>query len=394
MKSFLRKFFIISIELAIITGALWFIAQRRGINPVSQIAPALEEKAQEGTQEEVLFPEPAIPEEKSFKWKFKGVNYSLSVTLYGSTYDYYRSLPKAYIYSGELPSDWESRYYAMFLNIHDSDKSIVRLAEDLQSLGKKHKLSESQIVDLALSFVQSIPYDDAKAKNILAKDGSAVMLHPYEVLWKQTGVCSDKSLLAYSILREMGYGSALFIYDQNNHMAVAVECPENHSTYKSGYCYAETTSSGNKIGIIPSIDTESNKTVDLASYDPEQIQRMNLAELGEVKIFLPTHGKQYFGIIETRKVTDEIISLKEKIAKILPDLKALKKTIGEREEKLEDMEDDMNEYKDRGDVDKYNELVEKFNELLEKYKKDVKEYNEQASLYNGYIKKYNSLIKQ
>ncbi len=28
------------------------------------------------------------------------------------------------------------------------------------------------------------------------------------------------------------------------------------------------------------------------------------------------------------------------------------------------MEEDMEKYKDKGDIDKYNELVEKFNELL------------------------------
>jgi hypothetical protein len=282
----------------------------------------------------------------------------------------------------------------MFLKLHSSDKSIAKIVEDLRSLGERRKLSEDQIVDLVLSFVQSIPYDDAKAKNILAKDGSAAMLYPYEVLWKQSGVCSDKSIMAYSILREMGYGAALFIYDQNNHMAVAVECPKKYSTYGSGYCYAETTSGGNKIGIIPSIDTESNKTVDLLSYDPEQIQKMNLEELGEVKIFLPTRGKQYSGIIETQKIINEINSLKKKISSALPKLKSLKKTIEEEEKKLESMEEDMEKYKDKGDIDKYNELVEKFNELLKKYKKDVEEYNEQASLYNGYIKKYNSLIKQ
>lgn len=396
MKSFLKKLIIITLELAVITMALWYIAQKKGIQNVSQIAPAIQQTVEnvQGKVQENSFPELSGETTKTFDWTYKNRKYGLDLVLYQSAYEYYRSLPKEYFYSGELPQNWEEEYYARFLESKGSDKTISQLAQKIRGLGEKNKLSENQIVDLVLAFVQSINYDDAKAKNILAKNGSERMLYPYELLWQQSGVCSDKSILAYAILREMGYGAALFIYEDNNHMSVAVQCPKNYSTYGSGYCYAETTSTGNKIGIIPNIDADSNKTVDLSSYSLDKIQTLNLKELGQVTILLASQGKEYSGIVETEKISNEIDSLKKKMEALLPKLKSQKNEIADEEKKLKKWENDLEEYKDAGEYEKYNSLVEEFNDLIGQYKKDVKKYNSDAELYNQYVERYNVLIKQ
>jgi hypothetical protein len=286
----------------------------------------------------------------------------------------------------------------MFLTRAQNDESIAILAKDLQALGKKHRLSDDQIVDLTLAFVQTITYDDAKAKNILAQTGSETILYPYETLFEQAGVCSDKSLLATVLLREMGYGTAIFAYEQDNHMAIGIECPKDSSTYGSGYCYAETTSVGNKIGIIPTFDSTSNKTVgtdELVAIDSQQAQQAKLQQLGQVTIYQQTiSGKQYSEVIETKKIIAEIDSLKKSIETLLPQLQEQQKTIAKEEKKLAEMKKTLETYQNGQSVEKYNALVQEYNDYLEKYKKDVKKYNEKVALYNKTIQRYNTLIKQ
>lgn len=398
-KSFLKKLFIIAFELAIIAGLLWLIIQKKEINSASEIVPAIQQTIQDFKQDNIQ-PKEEIPLElsepatKTFAWEYRGKKYNLSQTLYKSVYEYYRAQSKDYSYSGTLPDNWQEEYYAMFLKTNVADKSIPEIVSKIQDLGKKNNLTDDQIVDLALAFVQSIEYDDAKAKNILTQAGNESMLFPYETLYEQRGVCSDKSFLAYALLRQMGYGTALFTYEQENHMAVAIACPKNYSTYASGYCYAETTSVGNKIGIIPSIDTESNKVVNLAKYDFDQSQEIKLKELGQVTINLPSQGREYSGIIQTEKLLEQINQLKKSMENLLLELKSQKSAINKEEKSLNEMKDDLDEYKEDGDIDKYNSLAEKYNDLVEKYRKDFKKYNNNVILYNQDVKKYNTLIEQ
>lgn len=391
------------IELAVIAGLLLYVYQKKGLESPSQIIPALQELVSETkTQLEIEkktnpFPELQNPVSREFNWEYKGAKYKLTETLYQSVYEYYKTAPKMFSYTGELKQNWQEEYYGMFLTRDENDKSIASLAAKLQELGLKHKLSDDQIVDLTLAFVQAIVYDDAKAKNILAQTNSETILYPYETLFEQAGVCSDKSLLAVALLREMGYGTAIFAYEQDNHMAIGIACPKDSSTYGSGYCYAETTSVGNKIGIIPSFDSASNKAVgadELTALDSQQAQQAVLQQLTLVTIYQKTSGRQYLGIIETKKIIAEIDSLKKSIATLLPQLQAQKKTIAKEEKKLGDMKKELDAFQNDQNVEKYNELVKEYNNYLDNYKKDVKKYNEKVALYNKSVARYNILIKQ
>ena len=393
LKTFLKKLFIVVLELAVIAGGIYYLAQKRGIHTLSQIMPAVEKEVQ---SQEKPFPPLSQPTEKTFNWEYKGIKYNLNETLYQSTYDYYKSEPKQYSYEGNLPADWEKEYYSMFLKGANGDGTISDLAKKIHDLGKKHNLTDDQIIDLIMSFVQSIAYDDEEAKNISAKTGNVTMRFPYEVLWDQMGVCSDKSLLAYALLKEMGYGVALFTFEQENHMAVAIQCPQDYSNYNSGYCYAETTSIGNKIGIIPDFDTEKNKTVDIgqmSSYNPNQDQQVKIQKLGSVTIMLAIQGKQYSGIIQTKSVINQISQLKNDMAILLPKIQSQKSIVNQEEKNLENLKKNMDKYEKDGNIDKYNSLVDDYNSLLKTYKQDIKKYNENVVLYNQNVKKYNTLIK-
>jgi hypothetical protein len=395
MKQFLKKLIVLILEVAVIGGALWFVAEKKGITTFSQIIPVVEKSVQK--QQAAPFPALQQPLSKKFAWKYKGENYALSMTLYQSVYAYYNSLPKDYSYVGSLPANWEDGYYGMFLKQNAADDSIASLAQQLKSIGLQHKLSDDQTVEMTLAFVQSITYDDSKAQKILAGNSNETMQYPYETLFIEKGVCSDKSLLAYSILKQMGYGVELLAFEQDNHMAIAIQCPSGYSNYSDGYCYAETTSPGNKIGIIPTFDAQSNKTLDsgqLVGLDPANSQQTNLKQLGQATVYQKIQGSQYSGIIATKKIENEIAQLSASITGLTSTIKNQKLAIDNEESDFNSLRSKLNGMKSAGNLNQFNAGVEKYNSLLEKYKNDVATFNNNVSLYNKSAQRYNVLISQ
>ncbi len=104
------------------------------------------------------------------------------------------------------------------------------------------------------SLVQHLTYDCDKLFSYEKLDGEGYQTNfPYETLYTKNGVCGDTSILLGKILRELGYGAALLIYEDNNHMALGIQCPTEVATYvkgMAGYCYIETTGP-TRIGVKP-----------------------------------------------------------------------------------------------------------------------------------------------
>lgn len=121
----------------------------------------------------------------------------------------------------------------MFLN-NNNDEYIIQsiINQTIQATGTDGNSS----VRVLVRFVQNIPYDWSDYNSISAK-----VKYPYETLYLDTGVCADKSLLMAKLLNELGYGVALFNYENENHMAVGIECPYDKSNFKSGYCFIEAS---------------------------------------------------------------------------------------------------------------------------------------------------------
>ena len=114
------------------------------------------------------------------------------------------------------------------------------LADFIQEIHDRSELPEKR-VRIAVSLIQHIPYF-----------ATPRTLYPYEVLHYDRGKCDDKSILMAYVLSQMGYGTALFLYYPEHHMALGLRCPVQYSYNGSGYCFVETTE--------PSIMTYSNGT--------------------------------------------------------------------------------------------------------------------------------------
>lgn len=317
------------------------------------------------------FPELQNPKEVSYNWEFKHQNYEIKKTLYQSVDQYYSRKEKG-ILTGQ-----ENSSIKRYLATPKEDQTIDEIAASLVSLGRSHALGQDEIVDLTLAFVQTISYDYEKAKTDLTHPR-----YPYEVLYENLGICSDKSLLADVLIQKMGYGTAVFLFTQGQHMAIGVECPKTYSSYNSGYCFAETTATGNKIGLIPELKDNLQATAleALPTYSENQ-NAPSSTKLSNPLIMAVTKGLAYSGIVNTIKIADEISSLKN-------DLTQNNAQINDDEKRLKTLGVQIDAYKASGDYVTYNSYVPTYNVLLDKIKNEIASYNSKVNQYNKLVAEY------
>lgn len=147
--------------------------------------------------------------------------------------------------------------------------------------------SELEKVKMAVSLVQNIPYD-YKAADYDIDIGK----YPYEVLYKNMGVCGEKSELLIYLLRGLGYGTAYFSFEKENHAAVGIKCPEEYDYLDTNYCFIESTT--------PNIITDSYG---------EYRNAGKLTSTPEVIVI--SNGKTYLGAEEDYKATQRYNQLND-----------------------------------------------------------------------------------
>jgi len=363
------------------------------------------------------FPQLAEPKTITFEWAYNGSNYTLTETLYGAVYNYYNSNPEKRCWYFAPEEDTEN-CYREFLVEAKEDSSIREIALDIKELAQKRNLNNDELVELAVAFVQSIPYDDNKLEIIkslpdeINEDNTSSFLgalpgQPYETLYKNSGVCSDKSFLATAILQELDYGTALFDYDgvgsEIGHMVPAIKCPEQYSSYNSGYCYIETTGVGYKIGEIPQMDINTGeieaRTV-RNLFNENNITGSIRSPLKDVVIYKINDGNSYQGIITTyqeiqkiENIENELIELNNVLVSLKNDLNALEDNVNYYDQQAESM---YSRYEISGNnylYDQYLSLFSQYQRAYDTYEIKRLQYNREINKYNNLIEEYNILIE-
>lgn len=336
----------------------------------------------------------------SFDWKYKGKEYSLSESLYESYYQFYKTLPISASANDASQVKWYTTYNEMFIAGAVGDDTVQTLAEKIRALGAKRKLNENQMVEFVAAFVQTIPYDQGKLdRRKSGLDGlTEKITYPYEVLYEDQGVCQDKSYLAYALLKELGYGVAIFLFPdpKDNHMAIGVKCSFEYSNYASGYCFIETTSLGNKIGMIPDLIPESRiATADIKinTVGDGPAEDVEYQPLGSVEILNTIDGKEYTGIITTTSTQKELERLRRTIDEYKRELKVLSAEIEKQEAGLDQMAKKLKSLKKDEQYDEYNDLVDTYNSLLSVVRKNIKGYNKKVAVSNIVIEQYRALAQ-
>ena len=151
----------------------------------------------------------------------------------------------------QIPRDSSAYYYGYtsYVTEPSDDTYIGALAQVFLNTAEENGWSSDDAVRLAVAFVQSLKNnpDDIGL-------GYDYPKYPLETLYDQGGDCEDTSILLVSLIREMGYGCALILFD--DHMGVGVLGDETmvgsyYEQYGNMYFYIETTDVGWEIGELP-----------------------------------------------------------------------------------------------------------------------------------------------
>ena len=162
----------------------------------------------------------------------------INLTLYEGVVDYLSKIPNSINYQ-----DGEKFFRVDFklkkINDGVQRQALLPLVVAIQNLAD----DKDEQARIAVSVVQNIVWNSSGRTISFGGQSIDYSRYPYEVLFEESGICGEKSELLSFLLRELGFGTALFYYNEEDHEAVGVECPVKNSLDGTGYCFIETSGS-------------------------------------------------------------------------------------------------------------------------------------------------------
>jgi len=313
---------------------------------------------------------------KSFKYEFKGNNYKIKLELSKQKYNLYSNYQKSYEYYGSLPPNWKTSYYKMFINEGNDNGIINEIITKIKNNPNIH--SNEDKLKAVINLVQNIPYDYNSYYNL-----NDDLKYPYETIYLNKGVCSDKSILLIKLLLHLNYNTVGFIFNKANHMAVGIKCPSNYGNFNTNYCFIETTGI-TPIGIVPKNygiygGISLDKNPEILYFGGEKTYFGIIKAKQNQKKLSKVYGDDYLNMNSNEKTLTEKMTLyKDKMKKLEPKI-----------EKLNQMYDfnDCNEITYIG-----SEKEKTCNFYYEQISKIDNEYNDYSNKYNKLVDEYNNLI--
>ncbi len=183
----------------------------------------------------------------TYNWNYDNKNWSYTLEIPESYYDQYKHSSRNY------PG---VKKFTQLVTDDTDDKWLNTITQSFIEIGKKQGYSDSQIVQLVVSFVQNIEYQE----DLEYTGKEEYPKYPCETLYDKGGDCEDSSILLASLLQEMGYDVSLFdiAYRDKDigHMSVGIKGSNKmdgkyFNLAKDKYYYIETTAAGWDIGDMP-----------------------------------------------------------------------------------------------------------------------------------------------
>jgi hypothetical protein len=174
----------------------------------------------------------------SLAYVLRGEQRYIDLKMYDGVLDYLSELPRVLEYrGGELPR--RDDFKLMKIEDETQREALMPLVVEIQNAAPNSVLDQARI---AISIVQNVAYGEPEFKPVLGgRFEVRLSRYPYETVSEYTGSCEGKSELLAFLLKELGYGVALFYYGPENHEAVGIKCPMEYSLDNTGYCFVETT---------------------------------------------------------------------------------------------------------------------------------------------------------
>jgi len=174
---------------------------------------------------------------KNYQWSYLGHSWELSITIPSTISDFYENHER-------IPTE----DYSVYVTHPFDDEYMGSIIEKLNVMAIQEDLTESEKVNLLISFVQSLPY----THDNVSTPYDEYPRFPVETLIFGGGDCEDTSILTAALLCELNYD--VILINPPSHMAVGVniEGSGDYWTFEgTDYYYLETTGAGWLIGDCP-----------------------------------------------------------------------------------------------------------------------------------------------
>jgi hypothetical protein len=322
---------------------------------------------------------------ENYIFKYQDNNYDIFQPLATAWYQSYAAAPKTYTYYGDSePANLREAFYGMFLQAKSGDTSLDDLLTQLKATAAKNNWTNDQLAEFTLALIQYIPYDHDK----LAADDNRNTdpYYPYETLYLDKGVCSDKTFLAVALLRQLGYGAAILDFPDLNHSAVGIACPVADSINGSGYCYVETTNYF-PLGVIPQSISSGQ-----AQSDNQFANLFNPASLGKIEIYQQTTGRIYQGVAATKAQVAAFKATKDELNAEQTAIASSSAAIMAQANSLSALKIQLETYYANGQDAQYNNLVAPYNTLVNQYNAAIAAYQDKVSSYNQQANAFNAAV--
>ena len=113
--------------------------------------------------------------------------------------------------------------------------------------------------------------------------------------------------------------------------------------------------------------------------------------IDDARIYQETAGQEYQMVEKTLSDFYSIQSLASQIKQKRKALDLNKQNLELEGQKIENLQAELDSYKNSGDYDNYNKLVLQYNNLVENYQVLQVDFNAQIVSFNLLVEKYNSL---
>lgn len=380
---YLRYFLTTFVIAALFGGYFYYLTLSGQIekNPISKVIVA------------AVRPYPTLtsPKQLTLSCDFHGKNLTVSETLYGSLNEYYRTDPgkkSAYLHNQEKD----------FVFSYEKDGTIKDLAAKITAVGNANGLSADQDLDLSACFMQSIPYDDAKAARILGPDFTkqpttqVIPRYPYETLYDKAGICTDKTYLGAAVMRELGYKTAIMTFDAQKHMSLGVAVPAGYGSFGTIYGIMELTGKGFLVGDVPDLNATAGLAINnfqtLPQGDGSTQAQTQLALASPNAVIDVSAGAKYTRIIERTATRQKLEAMKPELTAAQNAYTQAKNSLNTSGTGLAAAEAVYNAKPTQGNYNKYQDVYNQYTAAYSDAQTKINRYNSLVNLYNRYIAQY------
>lgn len=147
--------------------------------------------------------------------------------------------------------------------VKESKYDISFLADSLTRVSREKGLSQSELAELIVTFVQDIPYSYVRVKPCAEANNKGKpcigniaygLLSPYEFLHSLYGDCDTRAVLIYALLQTLGFDPMIVVSNEYAHamLALNIQATGDHLKHNGkNYYFWETTGKGWPIGMLP-----------------------------------------------------------------------------------------------------------------------------------------------